>query len=34
VLAAIGAAMWLFVDPTRALVAKEPVAIPIEKVPA
>jgi MFS transporter, ACS family, glucarate transporter len=34
VLAALGAAMWLFVDPTRALVAKEPVAIPIEKVPA
>jgi ACS family glucarate transporter-like MFS transporter len=34
VLAALGATMWLFVDPTRALVAKESFAIPIEKVPA
>jgi ACS family glucarate transporter-like MFS transporter len=34
VLAALGATAWLFVDPTRALVAKESVAIQIENVPA
>jgi MFS transporter, ACS family, glucarate transporter len=34
VLAALGAAAWLFVDPTRTLVAKESVAIQIEKMPA
>ena len=34
VLAALGAAAWLFVDPTRTLIAKDSVDIQIEKVPA